>query len=269
MLLESLATPVDLRLDDARVYVVSPTGLITATTKDGTTSTTLVSQPPWWGFGGGIAMDSSNIYWTAEDALLHVATGSGDAGAACSVVFGSGKKTGRLAASNGEVYFTLPGVIIRCGTIDDYFVGSPDVSDLTVDATNVYFTDRQTGSVSAASLATKIVSPLAPSSAPERIAIDTTNAYWTDPVAQTVSRVSKSGGLVTLIASSQNDPLGIAVDGAHVYWTSRAGGMILEAPISGGAPKVFCGGLVQPLGIAVDATDVFFITSSSLYRLPK
>ena len=53
--------------------------------------------------------------------------------------------------------------------------------------------------------------------------VDATNVYWTQNDG-TIMSVPISGGNVTTLAAGQTAPSGIAVDATSVYWVTRGNG---------------------------------------------
>ncbi len=65
---------------------------------------------------------------------------------------------------------------------------------------------------------------------PWGIAVDATDVYFTNLNGGTVMKVSKSGGDPIVIAANLSSPFGIAVDATNVYFTSSGDGRVLRAP---------------------------------------
>jgi hypothetical protein len=97
---------------------------------------------------------------------------------------------------------------------------------------------------------------------PAALTVDTTNVYWTDLEGGKVMKVPLGGGAVTTLASGRDYPDGIAVDATSVYWTDHFGGYLMEAPLGGGALTTLASGQDLPFGIAVNATHVFWTDES-------
>ena len=62
------------------------------------------------------------------------------------------------------------------------------------------------------------------------VAVDATTLYWTNYDGGSVMKAPKGGGSATLIAFNQDVPDGITVDGTSVYWTNYEGGTVMKAP---------------------------------------
>jgi hypothetical protein len=92
------------------------------------------------------------------------------------------------------------------------------------------------------------------------LAIDATNVYWAANTTGpgTVGKIPLGGG--TPVFLGQGYPQGgIAVDSANVYWAGQ--GALYSVPIAGGATQTLAGeplGPLTPYGVAVDATSVYW-----------
>jgi hypothetical protein len=58
---------------------------------------------------------------------------------------------------------------------------------------------------------------------PGGITVDATSVYWVNRDDGTVMKVPTAGGGLTTLASGQVDPSAIAVDGTSGYWTNPYG----------------------------------------------
>ncbi len=63
---------------------------------------------------------------------------------------------------------------------------------------------------------------------PLGVALDATHVYFTDTEAGTVGRVAKSGGAPEVLAREQARPVAIAVDAASVYWVNINDGTLMK-----------------------------------------
>jgi predicted heme/steroid binding protein len=76
---------------------------------------------------------------------------------------------------------------------------------------------------------------------PSYIALDATSVYWTNYNDGTVMKALLGGGAATKLASGQSGPAGIAVDGTSVYWVNQGSykgvdGAVMSVPLAGGTP---------------------------------
>jgi streptogramin lyase len=138
------------------------------------------------------------------------------------------------------------------------------------------------------------------------IALDDASVYFTATASGAVGKVAKAGGVVAVIAATENAPDSLAVDGTNVYWTigdhktlravSRGGGAAFDLVVSpteySGAiatdsASVYWGGgaLMKvdadgqhlahladlpegPRWLRVHGGEVFYLTNYMLYRAP-
>lgn len=144
---------------------------------------------------------------------------------------------------------------------------------LAVDATHVYWTSHNNGTVSKVSIHGGTPTSIATGiSAPAGIAVDSTAVYWVANTGGNIYKAPLGGGNSTILANAQGGPLSIAVDATHAYWTN-SGGSIMKIPIVGGTPVVLGTGQT-PLGLAVDANYVYWTngyfgsTNATVMKVP-
>jgi hypothetical protein len=102
---------------------------------------------------------------------------------------------------------------------------------------------------------------------PYKLSIDASNVYFTDggnglTYGYTVGKIGKNGGSVTPVAIGQTQEDGIRVFSGNVYWVSIWDGCIYKTGISGGGvtPLVNVSG---SYGFAVDSTGLYYVNLDS------
>jgi hypothetical protein len=186
------------------------------------TTLTTTGPEPWY-----IALDSSFVYWA--DAK------SGDI---MEVSIDGGAST-RLVS-----YAIIP--------------DSAAQGMLAVDATNLYWSEYESGILTIPLAGGKVTSVA--SGEADAIAVDDRGVFWVDD-SGSVDDVSLHGGpSYELVPAGPYAPsgtlAGIALDGTSVYWTDQSGGgRVMKVPLTGGEPTVLARG-GQPTFIAVSGTNV-------------
>jgi hypothetical protein len=185
----------------------------------------------------GIAVDSTNVYWTTYNPA------SIDGGALYKGPIGGGAAT--MLAS--ELVWPMP---------------------VAVDSTNVYFGDVSVGYVAKVPIDGSSppvrLAGNSPAINPGSIAVDSSNVYWTNYQNTTVMMVGLDGGTVTTLAGGLNSPESIVVTPTAAYWaelgpvSGNAGNIWkLDLPYDGGAPVAIVTGLDFPRSVATDGTNVY------------
>ena len=200
----------------------------------------------------GITVDSVNVYWTQRNDAAAYGPGS-----VKSVPLSGGIVTNLATIPNAGPY-----------------------TDLTVDASNVFWTDYYGsggGGVRKVPIGGGSVTQLSSgvSGWASPIAQDATDIYWTEMWNGSINKVSKNGGAVTTLISDSNgltgDANSIALDATYVYWTISAGTVnrILKA---GGSPEVLASGLSNPTSIMIDGDSVYwtnYVDPGTINMMPK
>jgi len=106
---------------------------------------------------------------------------------------------------------------------------------------------------------------------PFRLVVDSDNVYWTNRDGGSVMQcaVGGCGGTPIVLAPSESTPTGIAIDSSHVYWAnySGGGGTIRSCPIGGGdggsVKTIASQSVIAPVDVAVEGTNVYFTDQSA------
>jgi hypothetical protein len=152
--------------------------------------------------------------------------------------------------------------------------------DVAVDSTGVYWVTYSSAEVWTAShdgsSSTMLVSKPDQWAPLFGIAVDDSFIYFTHAADSGAAlKMPKTGGAVTVLASSQQHPEGIAVDTTRVYWANTFGGSVMQAPLVGGAASALVpSGQSGATMMAIDPLHVyvskrFVVASGSVARVDK
>jgi hypothetical protein len=254
----------------------------------GGTPITVANQPLSGNSGlNGIAVDSSNVYWTyttefAGSGIVKAPIGGG-APTTLSTV-GIGYSESNIAINGSGLYFYNPSLtntgttagIQRLSldgqtltTITSWNTTNRALSDLVIDSSYVYWTDAESQGVYRAPLAGG--SPTALATGQQYvfgIAVSASNVFWdTGAGAGTAALfdASLSGGPPNQLSSLSN-PRSLLTDGTYVYATNLGASTIVRIPIAGGAATTLATG-VSAWYMALDATSLYFTSYSGVYQL--
>ena len=225
----------------------------------------------------GIAVDSSNVYWTQY--WGENITGAGD-GTLKSVPLCGGTPVplawepaaaGALALDATSAYYVAGGAILKValggGTLTTLFSSTQVAAiGIAVDATNIYWTDGIVYGPGTADLRQMPVgggpaTTLASSSSAtfSAIAVSATTVYWVDDNAGSLMSIPIGGGTLTTLISV-GAPSGLVVDGTNVYWSNN--GDIVEQPVGGGVATTLATGQ-NVYDLVADATSVYWTDDAS------
>ena len=200
-------------------------------------------------FGGGFALDDSDLYWPD---------------------FGNGGKgpDGGATTPDGEV-MRVP---LTGGTASAVVTGT-SASAVAVDDANVYWSDLLAGTLSAVPKGGGAATVLASGqSGVQEIALDATQVYWLTNDSAGIAwlrTVPKSGGTPTKLAEYECTGRSFALHGGFVYWT--CGGNVMRTPVAGGATTTLALEQASFEGqLAVDDTAVYWATvDGTVVKLPS
>jgi len=221
-------------------------GAVKKTGLDGGAETTLATSPGIPGAYKGLAIDSSNVYWTGDSSPGSVSYVPIVGGASTVLASGQDAPWG-IVVTDGYAFWTnaamTTGTVMKApldgGPAITLATNQAGPAGIAVDSANAYWVNRYDGAVNKVSLSDGGVVTLAsinpgPSYtyAPLGIALDSADVYWTIEAAIDggVMRVPIDGGTITTIAAGQVGPVGICVDEKAVYWTNTNGGTVMKAP---------------------------------------
>ena len=92
---------------------------------------------------------------------------------------------------------------------------------------------------------------------PVAIALDATNVYFTNRDQGTIERMPKTGGqLPTMIASNQAIPAAIAIDATRLYWSANYD--IVSMPLGGNGSSTLTTTKDGLLSLQIDATKIYW-----------
>ncbi len=224
---------------------------------------------------GGLAVNSTGLYWIAGGAILTVPL----AGAMTATTIATGQTSPlRIVANNADVYWTCAGTTansdgtvmmaaVAGGALTTIATAQPSPIGIAIDGTDVYWADTGASALVKAPLAGGAVSTFATGPGPSvDLAVQGANVYF---LPGSVESVPVGGGAVANIAP-ESGGLFIAADSQNVYWLGTGG--LAYAPLNGGTATTIWPGPLNSL--AMDATSLYFVAGSgspswTVFKLAK
>ena len=230
----------------------------------------------------GVAVDAGYVYWAIYEGgdVLRVPRGGGPV----ERLLGGQDFVNAIAVdAGGDVYWSIGHGMTPGGSIQRLAAGShtatvfapsqAGATSVAVDATHAYWLVSGgydgTGAVTRPSICRKglrsgAVETLATGlDGPTRLVLDGDDVVFVTEGSPpysghgAVSKVSKHGGAVTVLASSQTNPLGLSADGGYVYWS-------IVGPLVTPPPPVCPKGTPCPIPTSVPTAD-----KGEVRRVPK
>lgn len=216
--------------DDTAVYWIdSDSTNPRAVYKMPATGGTITMLASWQDSPGSITVDDTAVYWLTYSEIMTI----GKDGTGLSGVYGAPELQERndaLAVDNNNVYWIYGG---------DVFM-MPKTGGLPVTLVAGFgFVDG--------------------------IVTDGINVYWRNQNTSEIGAVSVSGGPVTVLASTLQNPVDLVVDTTHVYWveygySGMVSGAVRKVPKAGGAVIDLAGVQDGPYAMAIDDTHVYWVS---------
>jgi hypothetical protein len=228
-------------IDAQRLYVADQgVGIIYAVSKQFSTKSPLIMNPPATPFF--MVSDGANLYYGVDSRGR-----------------GSGSIWRKPIAAGMEVQLT--------GNINPWW--------LAIDASNIYWSDRQLGVVQKMALGGGATTVLASSlTGPNAVASDGSFVYFAVGADGLVGRVPVSGGQVQTIAANQNVPYGIALDAHYIYWSNQGrppakDASVWKAPLAGGQATRLLDNISFAQAVHVDGNALWVaVRDTGIYKIP-
>ncbi len=167
-----------------------------------------------------------------------------------------------IALDATHIYWTtgMDGAVRRRplagGNIETLYMGWPVYID--VRGPRLYWSDYSTGEIWSSDLAGGDQVVLGNVTTASGIAADDGGVYVTELDSGGDILFLPSGGGMTTIVSSRDEPEEVALRGNTLYWTEAGGGALYSMDLPGGSPTLVVDGQAKPSGIALDDSHIYW-----------
>jgi hypothetical protein len=215
-------------------------GTIMRANRDGTGVTTLETGQA---APGGVAVDSSHIYWTNGSGAIMRANLDGTG--VTTLVTGQG--AGTLAVDSSHIYWinaslaTIMEANLDGTGVTTLITGQVGARRLAVGSSHIYWTTccvLSEGTIMQANLDGTGVTPFKTTQYfLSGVAADSSHIYWafssTSLTAEFIVKANLDGTGESLVTTTQGGFTDLAVDSSYIYWASDGGGTIMRANLDG------------------------------------
>lgn len=237
---------------------------------------------------GGIAVDATNVYFTAYFTGNVESCPLSGCGVAPKILSSGDVGSNDIKVDATSIYWANEGAGVGGGSVkkctlpgctQPTTIGTGTLVEwVQIDASRVYWTSSYDGVVSSCPLAgcggnpTVIASGL---TVPWGIAVDASNVYltiWNGSINAPATNggeiaicpLAGCSGKPTALSSVENQPWQIVVDGTTAYWTNFKDSSVKSCALpSCSNPTIIASGEGGPSGIAVDAKNVYWTNYTS------
>jgi hypothetical protein len=233
-------------MDGTNLYFTAEDGSLYRLAKAGTSLPEVVcpAATPGSAYTGGLALDDTNLYWTAlgDGSLSGAVLTVPKAGGSPTPIAMQQQRPTAIAVDDTNVYWANQGV--------------PALLSNSLDGMNMIMPVPSIMSAPKRGGAGTLLVPNPDT--PDALTLDATGVIWHE--LQAIRRVPKAGGEATIVTTAAIPwaSSNLVVSGDTLYWAANQSGWLLEAaPLAGGATSTIA--TIEPPGaILVDGSSIFW-----------